>query len=771
MALVAVLLSLYTLSYSGLPISNDERYLFDNVESLARRGNFDFTYLFDLRPHASLIDDSPWNYAIQEPLQVVMAVPLFAVAERLPVIGLMHSVWTFNIFITTLTALLLFAGGVRLGYTPTVAWMTAFLFGVATIAWPYSQTFFRESLAGLFVLAAFFAAYEVGATDQNHRVRALGLAGLMFMLVLATKSAMVMIAPALLILMLPRSDPRAGWRYVLGGLGLMFIMVGVVLLAGEWLTIQRFQWSYWQRYLHIVSMDYILESLAGYMISPGRSVWLFSPVLLLGLVGAGMLVRRGEWRLPATVLGMLFIFVISYGAGRTYIWWGGTSWGPRQLVPIVPVLVVLLLPVMAHLLRSGTHWAARMGAIVLVIVSMGVQLLGVLVSINKHYEVLAAEGLIVWQEGIWSWQWAPIPQHFALLNVQAPDVGWHFAPSASLIVGVLLLSLVMSAVCALWLLVRNSLARWPVAGLMCSVILTLGALGFGIYDLRDDPRYVQGGAEALPMIAELHARAEPGDAVFIQPLGLQSIFMNRFKSPVLTVTLPYAPGENYDPAVDDDMPAQPPEDLLGWGARAMMDWTARHYDRLWLVVNTSPSLPVVLRPTERYLAENYYPVEEFEFSQFARLIRFHPQRTPSEITMLDDMWDFGEQIRLTGLELPAGDVFGAGDVVPVSLAWTPNTQPERDYLFSVQISPRDAPPVVQRDGLPQGTFGRTSRWLPGETYHDHHGLQIPADLTPGEYVLQIIVYSFPELERLPVRLGDGTWNENGVAIIADITIE
>jgi hypothetical protein len=75
-----------------------------------------------------------------------------------------------------------------------------------------------------------------------------------------------------------------------------------------------------------------------------------------------------------------------------------------------------------------------------------------------------------------------------------------------------------------------------------------------------------------------------------------------------------------------------------------------------------------------------------------------------------------------------------------------------DYNVSVQIAGADGVPIVQRDGAPQGTFGFTSRWMGDQTYRDNHGLMLPADLPPGEYHIQVIVYRWQDGVRLPVTV-------------------
>src|SRR5262245_43439451 len=159
-ALFALLSAIYWLTFDGAPISNDEQYLFDSTQSLVRRGSLRPTILFDLQPSVGA-DGVPWLTIVAEPLQAALAAPLFWLAQNSPAIGLMHTVWLLNIIVTALTATGLYAAGLFLGYRPCLAWLGALLFGLATSAWPYSRTFFREPLAGLFVMGAFVGALAI----------------------------------------------------------------------------------------------------------------------------------------------------------------------------------------------------------------------------------------------------------------------------------------------------------------------------------------------------------------------------------------------------------------------------------------------------------------------------------------------------------------------------------------------------------------------------------------------------------------------------------
>jgi len=80
----------------------------------------------------------------------------------------------------------------------------------------------------------------------------------------------------------------------------------------------------------------LAEGLPGLLVSPGRGLFVESPVLLLGLLG---LLRAGRgssprWFLPLAVAFAAFVVVM----GRWWAWWGGFSPGNRMLSDGLPFL-------------------------------------------------------------------------------------------------------------------------------------------------------------------------------------------------------------------------------------------------------------------------------------------------------------------------------------------------------------------------------------------------------------------------------------------------
>ncbi len=117
-----------------------------------------------------------------------------------------------------------------------------------------------------------------------------------------------------------------------------------------------------------------ITAFAGVLVSPGKGVFFFSPVLLFAIVGAS---RNRIWRSPqrSFVLACLLVIlgqVLTVSFWPT--WWGGASWGWRYLTEIGPpliLLVALAVPEISSQLRlkalfwglaSASIWVQAVGA-------------------------------------------------------------------------------------------------------------------------------------------------------------------------------------------------------------------------------------------------------------------------------------------------------------------------------------------------------------------------------------------------------------------------
>jgi hypothetical protein len=80
---------------------------------------------------------------------------------------------------------------------------------------------------------------------------------------------------------------------------------------------------------------------------PFRGLFVHSPMLLIGLFGAIAMLRTALTRNFAFFILATFITLLLYVSGY-YMWWGGWSFSPRHLAPVLPLLAVGMLYAWHH---------------------------------------------------------------------------------------------------------------------------------------------------------------------------------------------------------------------------------------------------------------------------------------------------------------------------------------------------------------------------------------------------------------------------------------
>ncbi|MEO8033913.1 MAG: hypothetical protein ABI837_05730 [Acidobacteriota bacterium] len=248
-----------------------------------------------------------------------------------------------------LTAVLLFAIALRMGRTRRQALTLALLAGLATPILPWSTLLFAHVPSTFLILASFSLVSGLGPRRPMLAGAAIGLAATMNYLC-------IVVALILGLLLLATSKRRLdeGWRYTLGGLpfamGLMAYQhaafgsafrTAVEVMDPRYITRGAF--------LGILQLP-TWTALWGITFSPYRGLFYLCPLLLIAIPGALLMRRRREWRLPFAAIAMTSLFFLVFTAGFNG-WYGGWAIGPRYLLPVVPLLMVVMVAAM-HRLRA-----------------------------------------------------------------------------------------------------------------------------------------------------------------------------------------------------------------------------------------------------------------------------------------------------------------------------------------------------------------------------------------------------------------------------------
>jgi hypothetical protein len=148
----------------------------------------------------------------------------------------------------------------------------------------------------------------------------------------------------------------------------------------------------------LFSMD-LAEGLFGVLLSPGRGLFVYSPIFLLSLVGAVLVWRRhGDGLLRALSLGIVptVVFYACY-----LFWHGGSTYGPRYLGDLNATLTLLLVPLVPWV-RRGRGRLALVAALAAI-------------SVTSHvYGAFRYDGegdSTDFIERLWLWQRQPLVGH------------------------------------------------------------------------------------------------------------------------------------------------------------------------------------------------------------------------------------------------------------------------------------------------------------------------------------------------------------------------
>ncbi|MBN1203280.1 MAG: hypothetical protein JXJ20_15640 [Anaerolineae bacterium] len=785
-SLMTFFIAVYFVTFNGYAISRDEWFLFDATESMARRGDMRMNYEYDDHQPISLADVQP-AVADTEPLQPVLAVPLFWLAQALPGIGLVHTVWAFNILVTALTIGTFYAYGLALGYRARVAALAALALGLGTILWPYSRTFFREPLFTWLALLSLLLARRLRLRITVGQRPLLTLIAFVWVVIgaLFSKEAALLILPVLAVELAPSrfGQVRLTRRRVLilGALAALGIAVGLVVLNADTLFGISSRYEFTDRIRQArENLGDMSNGVIGYMLNPERSLWLFSPVLLLGFGGWPRLVRQHRWRQIVTPLIMLLAFTFGYAIIRGVKWSGGFGWGARYMVPVVPVVALWLLPLIESLLERGAAWWARLGTGLVFLFSLATQVLAALVPVDRYYAALGQQQAeyTSWLDRAWTLRWFPVRLCLDLLGDQDSDLAWQHAVGRAWLLPVVCGLLVLLALGWLvwWVRRRNGTRAVCALTLGSTTLATALTLGLGLIAIRQDPRYYGDFRPTRDLLSLLDTRLQDDDAVVLNDFTYSEFFMNYYKrlEPVIW-TLPLSPGERTSPEQPPERISSNPGDLIHPSVGVTLGYLGQQHDRLWLVINSSPFIPWSVRPVERYLVEHYFPVSEIKSTDTARAVLFDmtPAPPPAALTWPEQRLNatFGDSLRLVGVDIPGGLIRSPGDVLPVSLLWQAVEAAPLDYTVGLFLMSADGQLIAQHDSPPVYNFEHTQSWRPGSYHRDNHGMQLPAAVPPGDYALWAVIYWWQTPgDRLPVTDANGD-PLGDHAVLATVTIE
>ncbi|MBK8986025.1 MAG: hypothetical protein IPM39_08085 [Chloroflexi bacterium] len=332
LALFAFLYCMYLFTFNGRFTSIDELSLYAHSESLVQHGEWTAPQLNFAAYHNPVGPSEP-GYAIA-------AAPLYWLAQRGERFNNIQTTMLLNPLLTALTAVFLYAAARLLNYSHPASIMAALAFGLTTLAWPYARSFYREPLVGFGWMVGLYGllAWRYGGQRRWAVTGVLALC-----LTLLVKSSAIAGIPLVLLAALAGMDGKRQWAKVGAVLAVVMVVFAVLFQAAFLL---RFGGSSslanWTNY----AWQGGLLRIYGQLFSPGKGLIFYSPSILLAAFGLVWLASRH--RAAALAAGLpLLALVVAYSGYAA--WYGGQSWGPRFLLPALPLFFLGVAALWDHL--------------------------------------------------------------------------------------------------------------------------------------------------------------------------------------------------------------------------------------------------------------------------------------------------------------------------------------------------------------------------------------------------------------------------------------
>ncbi|MBI4878371.1 MAG: phospholipid carrier-dependent glycosyltransferase [Planctomycetes bacterium] len=355
--------------------------------------------------------------------------------------------YTLNQFVTAAAVAVFCAILLALGFSLRGALLSGLALGLSTTLWPYAKYFLSEPLLMLCLLLAFLAALR---HCRGGGALSAAAAGLFLGCACLVKISGIVALPVFLIYLAQRAGKGRRARAAV----LFCLPVAAALGVFLYLNYIRFGGPFETGYAREGGLfsTAILEGVRGQLLSPGKSVFLFSPLLAAAVL---LLFTAARRFFPETLFCALLFLAFLFFHGAYHAWQGGYCWGPRYLVAVVPFAFfpVALGIERAAAARGFISGVLRALLLPLFFLGLAVQLLGVLANYHDYDSIFLKEvepGFTgsSWDLMSWSFERSHLAANAYLLRDGSFDLWFvHFwregIPPAILLATVLLLVLAL----------------------------------------------------------------------------------------------------------------------------------------------------------------------------------------------------------------------------------------------------------------------------------------------------------------------------------------
>jgi hypothetical protein len=315
---------------------------------------------------------SPYGFGMS-----LLAVPSYALSLWIGHFGVLASL--VPALLMACTTVLIYRISISLSWRALYGLFAALSFGVLSMALWYSTEILSEPGVALCNVGI---VYGMVRWRQGHSLAPLwvGVSAAFAIQVRTDSILTVCIALVAIPLFVP-------WRQLrqIRTIGLFLAPLVASLFFLAWYNDLRFGRLFVSTYGGGSFKSPVLSGIGGLLFSPGRSLFLFNPLTIAGVVGL-LLILCGPKVLRDRPLGVLCALLVIPRLllfSKYTFWDSGSVWGPRYLMPTVPVLSLTIVPLFrATDLRRIWGGAVRLALLILAVVAAGVSYLSVRVPLG-----------------------------------------------------------------------------------------------------------------------------------------------------------------------------------------------------------------------------------------------------------------------------------------------------------------------------------------------------------------------------------------------------
>lgn len=291
-----------------------------------------------------------------------------------------------NCFVCAGVCLLFWISITRFGIGPAKGFLATSVLGLSTPLWIYSRDFFSDPLFTLGLLGSFIFITR----EDSNRLRSILLASVFSSVgILARLTFLpIVLIMALYIFLAQGKGKEAGKKTLVYLCSLLPVVVAIAIL-----NLRRFGSITLTGYHTAFDKGFsfpLIKGVVWNLFSPYRGLFIYAPAVLIFFLGLkGFYQKRKSCLLFILAISALQILIYS----KWWAWHGGWCWGPRFLLPIVPLLL---------LVGFGGRWEDKAFttavAIVLSVIGILFQVSCLAINYTAIYDYWIKIGKLDWAE-------------------------------------------------------------------------------------------------------------------------------------------------------------------------------------------------------------------------------------------------------------------------------------------------------------------------------------------------------------------------------------